>query len=442
MNSCDILIVGGQGAGLSAVSEIRKFDNSSKILILEKSEYISFSNCGIPLYLMDKANLDDLIYYPKESFEKKRNVKILTGVKVLEINNYKREALFKVLSDNREEKVKFSKLLLAVGGIPSFPFEKNFKRVFTIRGAESAIKLKNFILNESPSNVLIVGGGMVGLEMAEALNDLGIKPMIFERDEILKKVALEGRNLLYEEFRKRGITLKEGADVNNFREIEDGIVIDFEGKEKIFDFLIFSTGIVPGTRFIKFEPELKTISNGAIEVNEFMETSLKNIYGAGDCIAFRDHFGRVTYSPSGQLANIMGRIAGRNMAGKYTPFSGSLNVVKIKLFQFEMGWCGICEEKGNVKKFSLITFSHPKYVYSETNRQFVDIYYDFYEGKVVGASLFGHHNIFSSLDLISMLIFKGGKLGEFFTMETGYTPKGDNSLNILHQIFLKMENFF
>lgn len=442
MINCDILIVGGQGAGLSAASEIRRFDSSLSILILETSKYISFSNCGIPLFLTGEIEFKDLIYYTKEDFEGKKNIKILTGVKVLSVNNYKREVIYSELENNIEKRVKFSKLLLAVGGTPIFPFKGNFKRCFVVRGGESALRLEKFIKDKSPKNVLIVGGGMVGLEIAEAMYKLNIKTVIFEKNQMLPKLPLKGRELILEKLAEREILVKEGIEVGDISETESNVVVKVNGREEKFDFLIFATGIVPGTNFIEFEPELNVSSNGAILVDEFLQSSYGNIYGAGDCILIKNIDGKSIYNPSGQLANITGRIAGRNIVGIYSPFFGSLNVTKIKVFDLEMGWCGMCEESSSVKKISTTCFSHPKYVNMGKNKQFLDIYFNFIDKKIVGASISGYFNVFSSIDLISMVIFNGGKVEKYFSFETGYTPKGDNSLNVLQQILLNIEEFF
>ncbi len=440
MSNCDILIVGAQGAGLSAASEIRRFDSSVKIVILEKSNYISFSNCGIPLFIRDKIKkIEELTYYNREGFEKRKNVKIVCGVRVYKINNHKRE-VFYTFSDGREGKITYSKLILAVGATPN-SIGENFNRVFSIRGPESAISLKRFLSEKKPEKCAIVGGGAVGLEMADALSDMGISVEIFEKGVLLPLLTEDARNNFVGAVKGKGIKINEGVDVNDVEELEDRVLLKVGGDVFEYDFVIYNIGIYPSTNDIEIIPEVDRFSNGAILVNEFMQSSLGNIYACGDCIAIRDLSGKYHFHPSGQLANITGRVAGRNVLGIYFPFGDSLISTKLKISGYEIGWFGDLKESSSVIKIPVKLFSLPRYVGNVDNRVYADIYFDVERKKIVGGVFFGKYGAFHQMDLLSMMIYSEKGIRDFFGFENGYTPFFNNSQNIFQQLFLKLEKY-
>ena len=322
-----VVIVGGVAGGATAAARIRRLDESADIVVFERTGYISYANCGLPYHIGGAIpDADDLTLQTPESFRTRFRVDMRVHHQVTAIHPDRKTVSVKNLETGEFFEEGYDKLLLSPGARPLRPNIGGIDAsgIFTLRTVEDTLRIKEHIAAHSPKSAVIVGGGFIGLEMAENLRELGLDITIVEfQRQLMSPFDEDMAAFIHSEVRKHGVHLLLGHGVLGFRAHEDGLEVLVEGANPIrTDIVILAMGVVPDTA-IAGQAGLELGIKGSIVVNERMETSVPDIYAVGDAVQIRHSVtGADALISLAGPANKQGRIAADNICGgdsRYCP---------------------------------------------------------------------------------------------------------------------------
>src|SRR6266850_37492 len=312
----NILIIGGNAAGLTAASRAKRLDPRLNVTVLEKSPYISYSTCGIPYYFAKMVESSDLVSYTPESFEKERGIKVHNNTRIDEISPSRKRVMGTRLDTDERVEFSYERLLIATGVKPKLPDVPGtgLKNVFTIIDLQDAIRINEAL--ETAQRVAIIGAGYVGLEVAECLQALGKTVHLFEREaQVLPGIDHDMAQIIEYELQRFGVTLTVGAKVLALVGT-DGRVNGVKAASGLgispADMVLLDTGVLPNVD-LAHEAGIQTGVTGAISVNPYMETNVPAIFAAGNCA---ETYCAIRRRPIlhfiGTVAAKQGRVAGEN----------------------------------------------------------------------------------------------------------------------------------
>lgn len=342
------VIIGGDAAGMSAAMEIVRRDKQAEVTTLDKGHIYSYGQCGLPYVISGRIpSTDNVIARSVETFRTKYGIDARTGHNVTNINSEAKIVSGVVLETDESFHIPYDRLLIATGANPIFPDFEGYELagIHTLKTIPDTKAILND-LNDSVKQVTIIGGGYIGLEMAESLVELGKKVRIIQRGNQLANIFdRDMAELIHEEARQNGIELIFNEEVKGFKGKDHVQTVVTDKGEYETDFVLAAIGVKPNTNFLD-GTGMHMTSKGAILVNPYMETSLENVYAAGDCAS---HFHRIKqkddYIPLGTTANKQGRIAGMNMAGGANTFKGIVGTSVVKFFHITLGRTGLSEKE-------------------------------------------------------------------------------------------------
>ncbi|MCF0120221.1 MAG: FAD-dependent oxidoreductase, partial [Oscillospiraceae bacterium] len=281
-----VIIVGGVAGGATAAARIKRLDENAEITIYEKSGYVSYANCGLPYYIGGVIQgRNNLTLRTPESFRENYRVTVKVNSEVVKIDRETKTVLVRDLISGAEYEDSYDKLLLSPGARPIRPNLPGIdsKRIHTLRTVEDTLELRRIAENEAPKSAVVIGGGFIGLEMAENLADLGIDTSIVVRSkQLLPPLDEDMAHLIHTEFRNHGVQLLFGRNTASFTETENGIIIAFESGEEISaDIVILAVGVSPDST-LAMDAGLALGTKGSIAVDEHMMTSDPDIFAVGD----------------------------------------------------------------------------------------------------------------------------------------------------------------
>ncbi len=438
-----VIIIGGGASGASCAARLRRLDEKAEITILEKTNEISIANCGLPYYVSDVINdRNNMFVSTAEKFKSWFNIDIRFNAEAVKIE---RESKRVILSSG--ETLNYDKLVLAPGASPIVPpFEgMDREKVFTIRTLSDADRVKNFIKTHNSTKAVVIGGGFIGVEMAENLAELGLKTTLIElQNQILAPVDYEIAAFAQNEMRNNGVELILSDGVNHFS--GNKIVLN-SGKEIEYDIVIMAIGVKPETALAK-DAGLEV--RCGVVVNEFMQTSDENIYSAGDSVEAEDFVTSAkTLIPLAGPANRQGRIIADNLAGIKSSYKKTLGSAVIKVFNLTLASVGNNEKQLKTKGISYLKTiiyanSHAGY-YPNPRRMIIKLLFT-KEGRIMGAQASGREGVEKRIDVISSVMRNNGTVQELLDSELCYAPPyssakdpvnilGMNADNILRGLF-------
>jgi len=340
----NLVVIGGNAAGLAAASQARRVNPDLDITVLESGKYISYGTCGLPYYISGSVKkLDDLFAYPKNFFEEKRNIKILTSHNVIGLDSSRKELLVSISGTSENRIINYDRLIISSGGstiIPDIPGIDS-SNVFQFRNMEDAETLKEYIDQKSPKKAVIIGGGQIGLLMTEAFKRIGIKTSLVEiNNNIFSGFEYEIGTILSRKSEMESISILTDTAVSSIK--SSSVTIEnSEGKKDIdCDLILLATGISANTGFLS-GTSIDLGKNNAIVVNNKLQTSHINIYACGDCATVKNIItGKQDYIPTANNGVKAGRIAGENAAGGNKTFPGSVGTVVEKVLDLEIAKTG------------------------------------------------------------------------------------------------------
>lgn len=426
-----IVIVGGVAGGATAATRLRRLDEKTDITVYERSGFISYANCGLPYYIGGVIeDEEELTLQTPNSFWNRFRIKVNVRHEVISINaNRKTVTVHNLETDDIFEDT-YDKLILSPGAKPVLPNLVGIDndKVFTLRTVEDTFKIHSFVETTKPKTAVMVGGGFIGLEMAENLSELGIKVTVVQRgNQLMNTLDYDMATMIHSKLRSEGLNLKLNGDVIGFEEKDDGISVLLQHDTPIkTDMVILAIGVAPDNILAK-DANMELGIKGAIVVNDKMETSISDIYAVGDAVQVKHTItgNNAVISLAGP-ANKQGRIAADNICGYESRYKGSMGASVIKLFDLTAASVGLTEKAAkdsgyNFESVILSPSSHAGY-YPGATTMTMKVVFDKSSLKILGAQIVGYDGVDKRIDVIATAILAGLKATELKDLELAYAP--------------------
>ncbi|MCF0147097.1 MAG: FAD-dependent oxidoreductase [Clostridium sp.] len=423
-----VLIVGGVAAGASAAARLRRLREDIDIVIFERGEYISFANCGLPYYVGEVIqDREALLLQTPGQMKDRFNIDVRINSDVIEVNPDTKSV--KVKNQDRIYDESYDYLVLAPGAKPITPNLPGIdsKKIFTVRNVSDIDKIKSYVDKNTTKSAVVIGGGFIGIEMAENLKERDINVTLIEAaPHVLAPFDTDFSNIIEKELNDNEVSIILNNKVVAFSEEGNliNVVLDDERVVKA-DMVISAIGVMPDTRFIK-DTGIKLGERGHIVVNEHMETSIEGIYAGGDAVVVKDYVnGNEAFIPLAGPANKHGRIIADNIAGLDSVYKGTLGTSIIKVFDMVAASTGNNERTLNrygikYDKVYLHPMSHAGY-YPNAIPLTIKVIYD-KEGKILGAQVLGYEGVDKFIDVIATSIKFGGRMEDLAELDLAYAP--------------------
>ena len=417
-----VLIIGGGACGASTAARLRRLDDSAQITILEKTNEISIANCGLPYYCSNVIDSEEKMHVSSvQKFKNLLNVNIKMGAEVTNIDRKD-----KTVTINGTDTLQYDKLVLAPGASPFIPpiAGINNPKVFTVRMLQDAERIKAHLKNINAKNAVVIGGGFIGIEMAENLAEIAdIKTTLIEQaSHILPPVDKETAAFAQNEMRKHGVNLILSDGVKMLT--PDEIVLN-SGRKIVYDIAILAIGVKPETTLAE-SCGLEIGKTGGVKVNENMQTSDPEIYAGGDSIEVEDFVtGDNVLIPLAGPANRQGRIIADNIAGYKSAYKKTIGSAVVKVFDLTIACAGNSEEmlvKKNIPYWKTFTygFSHANYYPGATRTMYKLLFSN--KGDILGIQAAGREGVEKRVDVIATSMRNGLKVWDLIDSELCYAP--------------------
>ena len=442
-------MMGGVAGGASAAARIRRLDENAEIIMFERSNYVSYANCGLPYYvggvIADRA---DLTLQTPENFRNRFRIDVRVRHEVTAIDTVQKRVTVRNLETGRIYEESYDKLILSPGAKPVRPEMPGIEneRIFTLRTVEDTLAVRKFTEEQKPASAVVIGGGFIGLEMAENLAESGLKVTIVEyADHLLAPLDYDMACTLHALMRAKGISLMLKTAVTGFKEKAGGILTETaDGGEIPADMVLLAIGVAPDT-FLAENAGLELGIKGSIVVNDRMETSVPDIYAVGDAVEVR-HFiteGKALISLAGP-ANRQGRIAADNICGGSSRYKGSQGSSVIKLFDMTAAATGINETAAKMAgidydKVVLSPNSHAGY-YPGARVLTMKVLYEKGTLRLLGAQIVGYEGVDKRMDVIATAIRAGIRATELGELELVYAPPYSSAKDPVNMAGFVIEN--
>ncbi|MDY3332888.1 MAG: FAD-dependent oxidoreductase [Gallibacter sp.] len=429
-----IVIVGGVAGGATAIARLRRLDENAEIILLEKGEFVSFANCGLPYYIGGVIHHRDALFVSDiRSIENKYNVEIRNFSEVVEINRDEKKVLVKNTKDGKEYFETYDKLLLSTGSKPFVPNMNGTdnKNVFTLWTIPDTDKIFKYIQENNVKRAVVAGGGFIGIEMAENLIERGIAVTLVEfADQILTPLDKDMSTIVANHAKEKGINLILQTGVKEI--INDGKQVLLSNDEIIdTDMILLSIGVRPNTEFVK-EAGLSMGDRAGVIVDEYMQTSDPDIYAVGDMIEVTHGVsGLKTMIPLAGPANKQGRAVAANILGqKEEKYDGTIGTSIVKVFDLTVATTGENEKMLQARGlklwedygYSLVhPMSHAGY-YPGAMPLSVKLLFDKKDGRVLGAQIIGYDGVDKRIDTVATTIHFKGSIYDLTKLELAYAP--------------------
>jgi len=444
-----VIIVGGVAGGASAAARIRRLDEEAQIIVFERSGFISYANCGLPYYVGGViADEGALTLQTPENFWDRFCVDVRTRHEVTDINTEKKTVTVHGLETGKVYEESYDKLILSPGAKPTQPNMPGIDndRIFTLRTVEDTLKIHQFIEGENPKSATVIGGGFIGIEMAENLAELGIKVTLVEyADHLLAPFDFDMACTVHAQMESNGVRLMLNTAVTGFEKNGDSIITKTAGECDITsDMVLLAIGVTPDTALAK-SAGLELGIKGSIIVNDKMETSVPDIYAVGDAVEVK-HFvtGEKALISLAGPANKQGRIAADNICGGNSVFRGSQGSSVIKLFDMTAASTGINESAAkaagiNYERIVLSPASHADY-YPGGKVMTMKVLYEKETLRLLGAQIVGFEGVDKRIDVLATAIRAGMKAPELASLDLAYAPPYSSAKDPVNMAGFVIEN--
>lgn len=426
-----IVIIGGVAGGATAAARIRRLDEKAEVVVFERSGFISYANCGLPYYIGGVIEDEsDLTLQTPESFWKRFRVKMNVEHEVIEISPENKTVTVKNLENGEVFTESYDKLLLSPGAKPIKPGFEGIEsdRIFTLRTVEDTLKIKKYLNAYHPGSAVVVGGGFIGIEVAENLRELGVKVTLVEAaDQLMAPFDNDMASFIHAELRKNGIELMLGQMVEGFADTDSGIDVRLKDSGAIHTDMVFmAIGVAPETTLAR-AAGLELGIKGSIVVNDRMETSVPDIYAVGDAVQIRNFVtGTDTLISLAGPANKQGRIAADNICGGDSRYTGGQGSSVIKIFDMTAAVTGINEKTArslglDTDKVILSPMSHAGY-YPGGKVMTMKVLFEKGSYRILGAQIVGFDGVDKRIDVLATAIRAGMKAYELIDLDLAYAP--------------------
>ncbi len=443
-----IVIVGGVAGGATAAARIRRLNEHAEIIIFERSGFISYANCGLPYYIGGVIeDKEDLTLQTPESFFRRFRIIAKVNHEVTDIDVQHKTVHVTDLKAGTSFTETYDKLILSPGAKPILPdFYTENERTFTLRTVEDTLKIRAFIEQKHPKTSVVIGGGFIGLEMAENLAELGVKTTIVQRsNHLLPTVDCDMASFVHANFRHHGVQLLLNVNTNKMSITGEKVLLDLDNGSNISaDMVVLAVGVTPENTLAK-KMGLELGVKGAIKVNAKMETSIPDIYAVGDAVEVK-HF--ITDKDSvislAGPANKQGRIVADNICGLNSEYKGSQGSSVIKLFDMTVATTGINEKQAKAngieyEKVILTQNSHAGY-YPNATAMTLKLIFEKAYCKILGAQIVGYDGVDKRIDVIATWVRAGMKADELKDLDLAYAPPYSSAKDPVNMAGFVVEN--
>jgi len=438
------IIIGGVAGGATAAARLRRLDEKAEIIVLERGEYVSFANCGLPYYIGGViTDREDLTLQTPESFKKRFNIDVRVFNEAVKIKPDTKTVIVKNLRTGETYEETYDNLILSPGAEPIQPNIEGAdgSNVFTLRNIPDALKIKQYIDTAKPHSAVVIGGGYIGVEMAENLVEAGLKVSIVElADHLIAPLDFDMAAEVHRYIKSKGIYLH----LNNGVKAINGNTVILQNGEITANMIIMSVGVRPETAIAK-ECGIVLNQRGSIVVNNKMQTNLPNIYAIGDAVEVEDFITKKpAFIPLAGPANKQGRIAADNIAGYESVYTGTQGSAVLKLFDMTVATTGLNEKSATAAgidydKTYTYSASHATY-YPGAAQMAIKALWDKQTLKIIGAQIVGFDGVDKRMDVLAAAIRFGAKITDLATLELCYAPPFGSAKDPVNMLGFIAEN--
>ncbi len=444
-----VVIVGGVAGGATAAARIRRLNENAEIVVFEKTGYVSYANCGLPYYIGDViSDSDELTLQTPESFWSRFRISVKTNHEVTGINASEKTVTVKNLLTGEEWNEEYDKLLLSPGAKPVKPNLSgiNSEKVFTLRTVEDTLAIHSYVERTKAKSAVIVGGGYIGIEVAENFREKGLEVTIVQRpNQLMNTLDYDMATFVHSKLRAKGISVKLNSNVIGFREDKGSIVTLLEdGQEILADVVLLAIGVTPENSLAK-QAGLKLGAKGSIVVNDRMETSVADIYAVGDAVQVK-HFvsEEDTVIALAGPANKQGRIVADNICGVNSRYQGSMGSSIIKIFDMAVASTGLTEKSAKTlgiecESVVLSPASHAGY-YPNAKVMTMKVVFEKGTLRLLGAQIIGAEGVDKRLDVLATAIQCGIKADMLKNLDLAYAPPFSSAKDPVNMAGFMIEN--
>ena len=450
-----VVIIGGVAGGASAAARLRRLDEKAEIIMIERTGFVSYANCGLPYYVGNVIERkENLTLQTPQSFRKRFRVDARVRQEVLEIDRNEKRVTIKKLDTGEIYQETYDKLILSPGAKANHPSIEGMDRIsadgkariMTLKTVEDTLHMKTFIDEKKPKTAVVIGGGFIGVEAAENLIRAGINTSLIQvRNQILTFLDYDMACELHGYLRAKGLQLYLNTNVLGIEETDGKLKLLIKGEPSISaDFVVMAAGVSPETELAE-KAGLKLGIRKAIVVDEQMRTSDPDIFAVGDAVQIKN---RITgedalFSLAGP-ANKQGRIAADVIAGKETGYRGALGSSVIQLFDMTAASTGLNESAAkkagiSYEKAVLFSASHASY-YPGAENMTIKVLFEKESGKLLGAQITGFGGVDKRIDVLATAIFAGMTGEDLTELDLAYAPPYASAKDPVNMVGYVIEN--
>ena len=425
------VIIGGVAGGATAAARIRRADELAEIVLLEKGQYISYANCGLPYYIGGTiTDRDELLLQTPRSFKARFNVDVRVGHEATGIDAQAKTVEVRRADGSRYTE-SYDKLLLSPGAEPVRPPLEgiDLEGIFTLRSVDDTDNIKRWLASRRVKRAVVVGAGFIGLEMAENLHSAGAHVTIVEMgDQVMAPLDFSMAAQVHHHLRQKGVTLHLGQSVERFSRDGERVAVHLKSGEVVeADIVILSIGVRPSTALAR-AAGLKIGETGGIWVDEYLQTSAKDVYAVGDAVEFPHPLtGKPWLNYLANPANRQGRLVADNMVhGNLVRYEGAIGTAIAKVFDMTVASTGLAAKRlrqlGMPYRSSWTHLSSHAGYYPGALPLSIKLTFDPASGKLYGGQCVGYEGVDKRIDQIAIVIKHGGTVYDLAGVEHAYAP--------------------
>ena len=444
-----VVIIGGVAGGASAAARLRRLDERAEIIVFERSGFVSYANCGLPYYIGGTiAEKRELTLQTPESFWNRFRIRVKTKHEVLAIDPAAKTVTVKDLSTGKTFTESYDKLVLSPGAMPTRPPLPGIdsEKTFSLRTVEDTLRIHDYVRREKPQSAVLVGGGYIGIEVAENLRELGLDVTIVQRPkQLMNTLDYDMATFVHTKLREKGIRLELGRSVSGFEERDGQILTLIDGQDPLpADLVLLAIGVTPDSGLAR-QAGLALGIKGSIVVNDRMETSAPDIYAVGDAV-------QVKHAVTGQdalialagPANKQGRIAADNICGLDSRYRGSQGSSIIKVFDLTVASTGLTEKAAasagiDADCVVLSPGSHASY-YPGARPMTMKVVFEKQTFRLLGAQIAGGEGVDKRIDVLAVALHAGMRADELKDLDLAYAPPYSSAKDPVNMAGFMVEN--
>ncbi len=435
-----IIIIGGNDAGLAAAGRIRRLAPALDVTVIERGAHLAYASCALPYFLSGQIPASAVQGLNAEQMLKKRSLHALTSHTVVEIRVKEKTILVHDTSSASDKVLPFHKLVLATGARAIMPDELvKAANAFTLRSFADALRLRGYIESDRPRNALVVGGGLIGLEVVEALQQAGLNTTLIETSPVLAGLPQALAAPLSDHIRSAGVQFHLNTTVGRWQKQGDritGFQRNDEQELQSVDLVFIATGIQPETE-LAVKAGVRLGAANAIQVNAYQQTNKADIYAVGDCCETLHLVSeRKSWLPFAGVAARQGRVVGSNLAGHSARFPGALGTRLVRCFGMELGRTGLNLAEAAANGFTPTeTVIHqadkPEYM-ADHQVISLSVIWDKHSKQLLGGAVLGGPGAGIRLNLLAIALQAKMTIKDLPNLDLGYTPAINHMMDPLH----------